>query len=103
MAYFTIWQGLHGCYMPDNAYIVKADTRKALKAALQWEADSIKDAGGIGVNKRAIAWLANSAWKARKSSGEYVAPYRWHYQKSYPYGLGVFTGATRKEYLEQGE
>lgn len=104
MAYFTIWQGLRGCYVPDSAYILRANTRKELKTALQWEANSIRDAGGIGMNKRAIAWLANAAWKARKTSGEYVAPYRFAYQKrSYPYALGVFTGASRSDYLNQSE
>lgn len=103
MAYFTIYQGLRGCYMPDSAHIVKADTRKELKRNLQWEADSIRDSGGIGMNKRAIAWLANAAWKARKTSGEYVAPYRFAYQDSFPYALGVFTGASRSDYLNQSE
>lgn len=102
MAYFSIYQGLRGCYMPDNAYIVKADTRRVLKAALQWEADSIRDAGGIGMSKRAIAWLANAAWKNRKNMrGEYVTPYRWAYQDNYPNALGVFTGASRSDYLNQ--
>lgn len=103
MAYFNIWQGLHGLYMPDSVYIVKADTRRALKAVLEHEARDIRDAGGIGLNKKAIAWLANAAWKNRKLSGEYVAPYRWQYQDSYPYALGVFTGASRAEYLAQSE
>ena len=103
MAYFTIHQGLRGCYMPDSAYIIRANTRRELKSALAWEADSIRDAGGVGMNKRAIAWLANAAWKARKSSGEYVAPYGWKGMDSRPYALGVFTAATRAEYLEQVE
>jgi hypothetical protein len=103
MAYFTVWQGLRGVYMPDSAYIIKADTRKELKRALECEARDISDAGGVGLNKRALAWLANAAWKARKQSGEYVAPYRWKGQDSSPYALGVFTGATRAEYLAQAE
>ena len=104
MAYFSIYNGLWGCYMPDSSYIVKADTRKELKKALQWEAYHLKDAGFVGMNQKAIAWLANAAWKNRKSSrGDYVAPYRASYQKHYPYALGVFTGLTRKEYLEQEE
>jgi hypothetical protein len=103
MAYFSIWQGLRGCYMPDSAYVIKADTRKELKRALQWEADSIRDAGGIGMSKRAIAWLANAAWEARKANGEYVAPYRWQGMDSFPYALGVFCGMTRADYLKQAE
>ena len=103
MAYFTLYQGLRGCYMPDSAYAIKADTRRELKAALQWEADSIKDAGGIGMNKKAIAWLANAAWKNRKAQYEYVAPYRWKGMDSYPYALGVFTGTSRSDYLAQSD
>lgn len=101
MAYFAIYQGLRGCYMPDSSYVVKADTRKELKAALQWEADSIRDAGGIGLNKKAIAWLANAAWHYRKTGHEYIAPYRfgYHGKGNYCMALGVFTNLTRQDYL----
>jgi hypothetical protein len=103
MAYFSIYTGLRGMYMPDGSYIIRANTRRELKTALQWEADSIRDAGGIGMNKRAIARLANAAWKGRKQSREYVAPYRYpqHGQKNYCMALGVFSGMTRAEYLKQ--
>jgi hypothetical protein len=102
MAYFTLWQGLRGCYLPDAAYTIKAATRRELKAALEYEARDIRDAGGIGLSKRAITWLAAAAWRNRKSgAGEFVAPYRWQYQTSYPNALGIFTGATRAEYSEQ--
>lgn len=103
MAYFAIHQGLCGCYMPDSAYIIKADTRRELKAALESEARDIRDAGGVGLSKKAIAWLANAAWRNRRSSGKYVAPYRWKHQDYYPYALGVFTGISRAEYLAQSE
>jgi hypothetical protein len=103
MAYFTIWQGLRGMYLPDSAYIIKADTRRELKFSLQCEADSIRDAGGVGMSNKAIAWLANVAWHNRKSSKEYVAPYRWKGMDYYPYALGVFTGASRADYLAQSE
>ncbi len=103
MAYFTIMQGLRGCYMPDSAYVIKCDTRRELKNALEWEARDIRDAGGIGMSKRNIAWLANAAWKARKSNiGEYVAPYRWQGQDSYPYALSVCP-STRADYLQYVE
>ena len=104
MAYFTIYQGLRGCYMPDSAYTIRAATRRELKEALAWEADSIRDAGHIGCSKRAIAWLAAAAWRQRKAvSGEYVAPYRRTDQTHYPYALGVFVGATRQDYLDSQE
>jgi len=103
MAYFTIWQGLRGMYMPDSAHIIRAATRAELKSALESEARYIQDAGGIGMSKRAIAWLAAVAWRNRKASADYVVPYRWKEQDSYQYALGVFCGATRADYLAQEE
>ena len=105
MPYFSIYTGLRGMYMPDGAYIIKADTRRELKRALQWEAESIRESGGIGMSKKAIAWLANAAWKNRNASGDYIAPYRYacHGKGNFPFALGVFTGMTRVEYLNQGE
>jgi len=104
--YFHISQGLRGCYMPDNAYVIRADTRRQLKAALAWEADSLRDAGAIGCSKRAIAWLANAAWKAsqdkRNPVGDYVAPYRFPSQDSYCMGLFASV-ATRADYLAQSD
>jgi hypothetical protein len=74
--YFWIAQGLRGCYMPDSSYVIACKTRRELKNALQWEADSIREAFDAGCSKSAIAWLANAAWKARKGHGlPYVAPY----------------------------
>lgn len=89
--------------MPDSAYIIKADTRRELKSALEWEARDIRDAGGVGLSKRAVVSLAAEAWRNRKVSREIVAPYRWAHQDSYPYGLGVSTGASRADYLNQEE
>ena len=104
MAYFTLYQGLRGCYMPDSAYTIRATTRRDLKSALQWEANNIRDAGHVGCSKRAISWLAATAWRQRKaSSGEYVAPYRRTDQTHYPYALGVFVGVSRQDYLDSQE
>jgi hypothetical protein len=100
MPYFTLYHGLRGCYLPDSAFIVRATTRKELKSALASEAYYIRDAGMVGCNKRAIAWLAAAAWRnRRKASGEYVAPYRDARHTHYPYALGVFVGASRADYL----
>jgi hypothetical protein len=86
--------------MPDSAYTIRAATRRELKSALQWEANSVRDAGMVGMNKRAISWLAAVAWRnRRRASGEFVAPYRNTEQKHYPYALGVFVGASRADYL----
>ena len=104
MAYFTVFQGMRGCYMPDNAYTIRANTRRDLKSALQWEASSIRDAGHVGCSKKAIAWLAAVAWRnRRRASGEYVAPYRNARHTHYPYALGVFVGASRADYLAEQE
>ena len=104
MPYFTIYQGLRGCYMPDSAYTIRANTRRELKSALQWEANSLRDAGHVGCSKRAIAWLAAIAWRRRKAYPcEYVVPYRRTDQTHYPYALGVSVGATRQDYLDSQE
>jgi hypothetical protein len=93
--YFNISQGIRGCYMPDSAYESRFKTRKELKAALEWEARDIREAGFVGLNKRAVAWLANAAWKAAapKAASSYfpfVAPYRRDSQPgNYCFGLFV--------------
>lgn len=76
--YFSISQGLRGCYMPDSAYEIRVKTRRELKDVLESEAYSIRDAGFLGCNKKAIAWLANAAWKGYGGRNylPYVAPYR---------------------------
>ncbi len=99
--YFSISQGLRGCYLPDSAYVIRVDTRKELKAALESEAYSIRDAGFIGANKRAVAWLAATLWRTYRKAGQMdsVVPYRNPGQNSYPYGL-FGSAATRADWLE---
>lgn len=98
--YFTIMQGLRGCYMPDNAHTIQCATRRELKSALESEAYYIRDAGFVGCNKRDIAALAAECWRRRKGwQYDLVAPYRNADQDSYPYGLMV-AHATRAEYME---
>lgn len=98
--YFTISQGLRGCYMPDSCYTVRVETRRELKALLESEAYSIRDAGFIGCSKGAIASLAALVWRNRKGfTYDLVSPYKSQGQDSYPYGL--FVGhARRADYLE---
>lgn len=103
MTYFTIMTELRGCYADaDSAYTIKADTRKELKAALEDESDYLRDAGAIGLSKRAVASLAALAWRKRKASGIYlfVAPFRYPYQSGDPMGLFVYV-ASRADYLAQ--
>lgn len=104
--YFTIAQGLRGGYMPDSCYTVRVDSRKELKAILNGEAESVRDMEStVGCSKRAIAWLANVAWKeAQKKDSRaylpYVAPWGYRNQISqYPYGIFVSL-STRAEFLE---
>ena len=102
MPYFTIMAELRGCYSDnDSAHIVKADTRKALKAALEAESTYLRDAGAIGLNKRAVAGLAALAWRNRKGASVYpfVLPFRYGYQSGNAMGLMVYV-SNRADYLE---
>lgn len=108
MPYFNISNGLRGCYMPDNAYIVRCDTRRALKAALEYEARDMRDAGFTGANKRAVASVAAQVWrdsrKARKSAYDFalplIPPHISRTSGNYCYGVFV-SHATRADYLAQ--
>lgn len=105
MPYFTIMAELRGCYADNgSAHTIKADTRRELKAALESEAFYLRDAGAVGLSKKAIASHAAQAWRDRKGSSPYplVLPFRYPYQSGYAMGLFVYN-ATRTEYLEQGE
>ena len=100
MPYFHISNGLRGCYMPDSSYVIKADTRRELKSAIAYEAESYKDAGFIGGNKRAIAWLAAAAWRDKKPGLPYCLPVAPEHNRT-NYCFGVFVSrASRSEYLE---
>ncbi len=100
MPYFMISNGPRGCYMADGAYIIKCDTRRELKSALEWEARDMRDAGFIGASKRAVAQLAAWCWRNRKgwtySAVMPLAPP--HSRGNYCYGLMV-DHSTRAEYL----
>lgn len=99
--YFSISTGLRGCYLPDSAYVVEVKTRRELKNALEWEADSIRDAGFIGCSKRAVAWLAAECWRNRgKATLDFVAPYKERSQEGYPYGL-FCSASTKEDYTEE--
>lgn len=103
MPYFTISTGLRGCYMPDNCYVIKADTRRELKAALAYEASHYSDSGYIGGSKQAIAHIAASAWRDKGFTLPYCIPFAPRHDRT-NYAFGVFVSrATRQEYLEQEE
>jgi hypothetical protein len=101
MAYFTISHELRGCFMSDFSYVVRASTRRELKAAIAAEASDLRDAGFIVLNSRAVASLAAAAWRARKRNAEIGIPYRLGGQNGWPYTLGVTTGTTREEWMQQ--
>ena len=105
MPYFHISSGLRGCYMPDNAFTVRCDTRAALKEYLIYEANSLRDAEYIGGSKRAIATIAAQAWRDRRKTFQLpvcipFAP--GHSRGNYCYGVFV-AAATRAEYDEYQE
>jgi hypothetical protein len=99
MAYFQISTGLRGCYLPDSIYIIRATTRRELKAAIS---DSVYDAEGafVGLSKRAIAEFAALCWRERNGRHclPYCLPYRFKYQSHCPYGIFV-NNSNRREYL----
>lgn len=101
MSYFFISHGLRGAYVDDSGYIIQAKTRRELKSAIQYEAESYRDAGYIGANKKAIATIAAAAWRDRKKAQlPYALPLApAHAPRDYAFGVFV-SGATRGEYLE---
>lgn len=101
MAYFTIMAELRGCYADnDSAFTIRATTRRELKAALETEAGDLRDAGAIGLSKRAIASHAAEAWRNRKAKSVYplVHPFRYAHQSGDAMGLFVYN-ATRADYV----
>lgn len=101
MPYFHVSTGLRGCYMPDQSYVVRASTRRELKSVLASEAESFREAGFTGANKKAIAALAATAWRNAKTRRDYL-PYALPLAPSHApsnYCFGVFvSNATRSEY-----
>lgn len=106
--YFTISNGPRGCYMHERAYIVRCETRRELKSILESEADSLRDAGYIGANKRAVASLAAAAWRdahsARPSAYDHVMGLQPAHVSRGNYCYGLMVGhSTRADYLAQFE
>jgi hypothetical protein len=100
MAYFHISTGLRGCYMPDNAYIARANTRRELKSIIANEAERYRESGYAGASDRAVAAIAAEAWRARK---RYQLPYALpvappHAPRNYCEAVFVST-ATRADYI----
>jgi hypothetical protein len=98
--YFHISHGLRGCYMPDAIFVLKAATRRDLKAALAFDANDISDAG-FHLNKRHVASVAAAAWreahKARPSIYDFVIPYGNDHAGDRPFAIAASV-ATRADY-----
>lgn len=107
MAYFTIMAELRGCYADnESAFTIKANTRRELKAALESEAYDLRDAGAIGLSKRAVASLSDQAWKNRKAKSAFPVVHGFRYSHhsigNDCMGLMVYN-STRKDYIAQQE
>jgi hypothetical protein len=100
--YFHISSGMRGCYMPDTSYIAKCETRRELKAALEYEYASQVDDGECFGNRKDIARIAAEAWreakKARPTIYDFVIPYGNELGGGRPYGIFCAV-STRDDYL----
>ena len=65
MRYFEISTGLRGCYLPDQFYMVKCQTRRELKSTLESEAELSRQSGFVGASKKAVAAFAADIWRNR--------------------------------------
>lgn len=95
--YFQISNGLRGCYMPDSSSIVQCDTRRALKSALEWEMNSLRDAEFVGITKKDVAWAAAKLWR---KDGDAIMPYGRKGEKSRPFAIFIYQ-SDRAEFLAQ--
>ena len=99
--YFHISQGLRGCYMPDFIWCARFETRLDLKAALENEAFDIRDAGFVGLNKRAVASLAANAWREANKPNPSIYPHVGGYGLPGNAHSGLYVSvASRAEYLD---
>lgn len=105
MPYFHISSGLRGCYMPDNAHVAKIDTRRELRAIVEYEARDMIEAYGFGYSKADRASVVAQVWKeargrAPKSRYDHVISFgRTRAKNDRPFGLFI-SHATRADYLE---
>jgi hypothetical protein len=98
--YFNIMDGLRGCYMPNSSYVTRCETRRELKAVLEFEARNIRDSY-VGCNKKQVAWLAATMWKEAQKKNPAYLPHVAPYGEKGNYHSAIHVSvATRKEYLE---
>ena len=102
MSYFWIEYGLRGAYCDGNGFVIQAKTRRDLKSVIAAEADSLRDAGMVGASKRAVAWLAAAAWKARRNGSPYPYVLPISANNGSSYGGGIHCAACdRATYLAE--
>lgn len=104
--YFHLSAGLRGAYCDssENAFVIRCDTRRELKAAIASEAIFWKDAGYIGANKQAIAHIAAEGWREAQKRAPTYLPFALplapdHARDNYAFGIFVSV-ASRADYLE---
>ena len=103
--YFHISSGLRGCYMPDNAYVVRVNTRRDLVNVLDNEAAFIRDAECMGASKRDVRRVAAAIWRDRTAKRErldFCVPYGNRRGNTSDYAFGIFVShATREDWQDQ--
>lgn len=103
--YFTISNGLRGCYMPDSVSVIRCKTRRELKAAIEYDARDMREAYGYGGSKRAIAAFVAECWREAQKPRPTYLPYCLPFgRKPGNYAFGLFCSvATRDEYVTQSD
>ena len=105
MKYFHYAQGLRGCYMPDSSCVLACQTRRELKAAIKFDADSYADAGFVGGSKSAVAQFAAMCWRDAPAGLPFCLPFANRRRicrtgHAFNYSHGIFISkATRAEYV----
>lgn len=93
--YYHILSGLRGCYMPDNVYVVRVNTRRELKSCITHEAEHQScDGAFVGLGKAQVTWAAAHAW----NSNEAILPFGRR-GGDRPYAITI-SRATRRDWLE---
>jgi len=103
--YFQILTGLRGCYMPNNSYVVRCETRRELKEILQSEANAQGACASgpgyaYGLSKKDVAWAAAHAWR-RGSTGA-ILPFSHERGRTKPFSIEIHI-SNREDYLAQEE
>lgn len=96
--YFSISNGLRGCYMPDSVHVAAFKTRRDLKSHLESEA-AYAAGNERPPSKRKIAAFAALAWREAAKRNPHYLPFALPLDKAESYAL--FIGViSRAEYLE---